>query len=237
MYKKHLVWVWMPCLSFVTVFYSNLWEYNKNHTFLDILDNSEWQKVQNCSPVQSFYSAQMFQAKRPSSVWGNYPRVCNNLLPLVWPDNGQRTPVCGHTSTASLLIVCSTVTGQGLNPRAAQEAEKRLLLQLPKAIIWCFMRIIHPGLVQGWGVLVFHIVESPVFSAHIMKWGCHPAMRPVCSQRQTWRTCWKERAEDSEATSFMNQRRKTSWVQEVQEVNFMKLCCKSVQHSLLHKAK
>lgn len=85
------------------------------------------------------------------------------------------------------------------------------------------MRIIHPGLVQGWGVSVFHIVESLVFSAHIMKWDCHPAMRPVCSQRRTWRTCcwsstWKERKRETKRVSFMKQRRKvrkTSWVQQL----------------------
>lgn len=38
------------------------------------------------------------------------------------------------------------------------------------------MRIIYPGLVQGWGVLVFHIVESLVFSAHIVRLSpCHEA--------------------------------------------------------------
>lgn len=84
------------------------------------------------------------------------------------------------------------------------------------------MRIIHPGLVHGWGVSVFHIVESLVFSAHIMKWDCHSAMRPVRCWWRTSRTCcWnadKRKIDwESEANDFMNQGRKvrrTSWVQE-----------------------
>ena len=52
---------------------------------------------------------------------------------------------------------------------AVQVATKCLLLQSPIVISWCFMRIIHSCLVHGRGVVVFHIVESLVFSAHIMK--------------------------------------------------------------------
>lgn len=60
---------------------------------------------------------------------------------------------------------------------------KSLLLQHSRTISWCSLKIIHPGL--G----VFLMVEFLVFSAHIMKWECCPAMRPACSQRLTWRTC------------------------------------------------
>lgn len=79
------------------------------------------------------------------------------------------------------------------------------------------LKIIHRGLLNGWGVSGFHIVESLVFSAHITKWDCHPAMTPACFLWQAWRTCcWghpKQRKVVSlsgDVTSFTNKRRTKS---------------------------
>lgn len=99
--------------------------------------------------------------------------------------------------------------------KAVQVATKCPLLRRPIVISWCFMRIIHPCLVHGRGVTVFHIVEFLVFSAHIMKWDCHPTMRSVRCQWWTGRKRASQRDNEREATTFMNQRRKarrTSWV-------------------------
>lgn len=125
-------------------------------------------------------------------MWGNYTRVYNNPLP--WKGRTKAnwmlaTTIRLHTLTVTLLIVGTAITGQGLNPPAAYGAKICLLLQHCEAVSWCLMGIIHTGSVQGWGGSVIHIVESLVVSALIMKWRCHPAMRPWCRQKQTWRTC------------------------------------------------
>lgn len=156
-------------------------------------------------------------------MWGNYTWVRNNPFPWYGQTMANwmlATTMCLHTFTATLLIVWATITGQGLNPTAAQGAKICLLLQRLRAVSWCLMRIIHSALVQGWGGLVFHIVESLVFSAHIMKWDCHPAMRPLCSRKQTWRTCcWsnKDRRTSERVRPhvlWIQEVGKASWVQE-----------------------
>lgn len=134
-----------------------------------------------------------------------------------------------------ILVTTMTVLFWVLQRRKG--AKICLLLQRLRAVSWCLMRIIHSGLVQGWGGPVFHIVKSLVVSAHIMKWDCHPAMRPLRSQKQTLRTCCWCNTERRTRESLKRLRPvriqeekvgKTSWVQErlkKTRQHFISLCC------------